>query len=177
MADLFNAFKSDEKLSKELDKEIEKAPELSMEGLEVTPKMVLKLIGDAAKSKEEELIARLHKAAKAVKMPEVSVFGKDYSTTHAMGATYANPRSTRELEMLREELNRHYDYYRHNSCFHPVNGPKANKKRQKDLKIYCPSVAQVELRKDCAGHYQEWILVVAGLDDCPQSAFWMAFEF
>lgn len=167
-----------EKMSEELGKKVSEAPELSMEGLEVTPKMVLKLIGDAAKAKEEELLTRLHKAAKKVAEPAISIFNnKDFTMAASNNLVYHNPRNARELELLRSELDGLYGYFRRNSCFHPVNGNAANQKRQKELRKKCPSIAQVELRKDSAGHYQESILIIAGLDDCPQSAFWMSFEF
>lgn len=167
-----------EKLSEELEKKLEKAPELSMESTEVTPKMVMKLISDATKAKEEELLSRFHKAAKMVAKPVISIFDDKEFTMDASGSlAYCNPRNTHELELLRSELDGLYGRFRRNSCFHPVNGYAANQKRQKELRKRCPSITQVELRKDRHGHYQESVLIIAGLSDCPQSAFWMRFEF
>lgn len=193
MSDLFAPFKSEEttgKLPKEMEEKISETPAMTEEELkdaletrysENKPTFhdVKSIVKKAADAKEREIMDRLFKIVKKVAEPEKSVFekGRIYCE-HVQGrAEYADPQNTEELEALRRELDAHYTYYRHNACFHPINGSAANLKRQRDLRRFCPSIKSIKLLRDANGRFREEIIVLVELNDSPKGTFRMSFDF
>lgn len=176
-----------EKLSEELEKKLEKAPELQMKEpkksedtiANLTIMDLQKVIAEKGKEVGKELLRGMKKKIVGTVSPKHVGFDDSKWSFEPNGSilNHARPNNLNELGMLRGELDAEYRKFRSSKSTHPVSGYRANIHRHEIIKKICPSVIDIQMRHDYCGHWQERILIMADLEDSMKSAFWMVFDF